>query len=92
MSKGSKRNENTRRCGPPHADIVELDDEESDTDSHTSQLWFIFLCYHNVYDICLLHDFVATLRLSALPFAWYFVLSKLALSPPHFNSCSLCFP
>ena len=36
-SKGSKRNENTRRSGPPHADIVELDDEESDTDSHTSQ-------------------------------------------------------
>ena len=46
---------------------------------------------NNVYDVCLLHDFVATLRLSALPFALYF-LSKLALWPPHFNSCSPCFP
>ena len=41
---------------------------------------------------CLLHDFVATLRLSALRSALYFVLSKLALWPPHFNSCSPCFP
>ena len=41
-------------------------------------LWFIFICYH-IYNICLLHDFVATLRLSALPSAMYFVLSKLAL-------------
>ena len=29
-------------------------------------LWFIFMCYH-IYNVCLLHDFVATLRLSALP-------------------------
>ena len=42
-------------------------------------LWFIFICYHNMYNVCLLHDFVATLRLSALPSALYFVLSKLAL-------------
>ena len=55
-------------------------------------LWFIFICYHNMYNVCLLHDFVATLRLSALPSALYFVLSKLALWPPHFNSCSPCFP
>ena len=41
-------------------------------------LWFIFICY-NIYNVCLLHDFVATLRLSALPSALYFVLSKLAL-------------
>ena len=41
-------------------------------------LWFIFICYH-IYNVCLLHDFVATLRLSALPSALYFVLSKLAL-------------
>ena len=41
-------------------------------------LWFIFICY-NMYNVCLLHDFVATLRLSALPSALYFVLSKLAL-------------
>ena len=41
-------------------------------------LWFIFMCY-NIYNVCLLHDFVATLRLSALPSALYFVLSKLAL-------------
>ena len=40
-------------------------------------LWFIFICYHNMYNVCLLHDFVATLRLSALPS--FFVLSKLAL-------------
>ena len=40
-------------------------------------LWFIFICYHNMYNVCLLHDFVATLRLSALPSALYFVLSKL---------------
>ena len=42
-------------------------------------LWFIFLCYHNMYNVCLLYDCVATLRLSALPSALYFVLSKLAL-------------
>ena len=42
-------------------------------------LWFIFICYHNMYNVCLLHDFAATLRLSALPSALYFVLSKLAL-------------
>ena len=42
-------------------------------------LWLIFICYHNMYNVCLLHDFVATLRLSALPSALYFVLSKLAL-------------
>ena len=54
-------------------------------------LWFIFICY-NIYNVCLLHDFVATLRLSALPSALYFVLSKLALWPPHFNSCSPSFP
>ena len=42
-------------------------------------LWFIFVCYHNMYNVCLLHDFVATLRLSALPSALHFVLSKLAL-------------
>ena len=41
-------------------------------------LLFIFMCY-NIYNVCLLHDFVATLRLSALPSALYFVLSKLAL-------------
>ena len=41
-------------------------------------LWFIFICY-NIYNVCLLHDFVATLRLSALPSALYFVLSKLAV-------------
>ena len=41
-------------------------------------LWFIFICY-NIYNVCLLHDFVATLTLSALPSALYFVLSKLAL-------------
>ena len=39
---------------------------------------YLFMCY-NIYNICLLHDFVATLRLSALPSALYFVLSKLAL-------------
>ena len=49
-------------------------------------LWFIFMCY-NIYNVCLLHGFVA-----ALPSALYFVLSKLALWPPHFNSCSPCFP
>ena len=54
-------------------------------------LWFIFICYH-IYNVCLLHDIVATLRLSALPFALYFILSKLALWPLHFNSCSPCFP
>ena len=53
-------------------------------------LWFIFMCYH-IYNVCLLYDFVATLRLSALPSALYFILSKLALWPPHFNSCSHCF-
>ena len=41
-------------------------------------LWFNFICY-NLYNVCLLHDFVATLRLSALPSALYYVLSKLAL-------------
>ena len=41
-------------------------------------LWFILICY-DTYNVCLLHDFVATLRLSALPSALYFVLSKLAL-------------
>ena len=41
-------------------------------------LWFIFICYH-IYNVCLLHDFVATLRLSALPSALYFILSELAL-------------
>ena len=41
-------------------------------------LWFIFICYH-IYNVCLLHDFVATIRLSALPSALYFILSKLAL-------------
>ena len=45
-------------------------------------LWFIFICCHNMYNVCLLHDFVAL----------YFVLSKLALWPSHFNSCSPCFP
>ena len=34
-------------------------------------LWFILMCY-NIYNVCLLHDFVATLRLSALPSALYF--------------------
>ena len=29
--------------------------------------------------VCLLHDFAATLRLSALPSALYFILSKLAV-------------
>ena len=53
-------------------------------------LWFIFICYH-IYNVCLLHNFVAILRLSALPSALYFILSKLALWPPHFNSCSPCF-
>ena len=33
----------------------------------------------HIYNVCLLHDFVATLRLSALPSALYFILSKLAL-------------
>ena len=41
-------------------------------------LWFIVICY-NIYNVCLFHDFVATLRLSALPSALYFLLSKLAL-------------
>ena len=41
-------------------------------------LWFIFICYH-IYNVCLLHDFVATLGLSALLSALYFILSKLAL-------------
>ena len=41
-------------------------------------LWFIFMCY-NIYNVCLLHGFVAALGLSALPSALYFVLSKLAL-------------
>ena len=41
-------------------------------------LRFIFICY-DIYNVCLLHDFVATLRLSALPSALYFVLSKVAL-------------
>ena len=41
-------------------------------------LWFRFICYH-VYNVCLLHDFLVTLRMSALPSALYFVLSKLAL-------------
>ena len=41
-------------------------------------LWFIFICY-DIYNVCLLHDFVATIRLSALPSALYFILSKLAL-------------
>ena len=45
-----------------------------------------------LFIFCLLHDFVATLRLSALPSALYFILSKLALWPPHSNSCSPCFP
>ena len=40
--------------------------------------WSIFICYH-IYNVCLLHDFVATLRLSVLPSALYFILSKLAL-------------
>ena len=35
--------------------------------------------YNNVYDVSLLHDFVATLRLSSMASAFYFVLSKLAL-------------
>ena len=50
------------------------------------------LSYLYIYNVYLLHDFVATLRLSALSSALYFVLSKLALWPPHFNSCSPCFP
>ena len=41
-------------------------------------LWFILICYH-IYNVCLLHGFVATLRLFALPSALYFILSKLAL-------------
>ena len=42
-------------------------------------LWFIFICYR-IYNVCLLHDdCVATLRLSALPSALYFVMSKPAL-------------
>ena len=43
-------------------------------------LRFIFICYH-IYNVCLLHDFVATLGLSTLPSALYFILSKLALWP-----------
>ena len=35
-------------------------------------LWFILICYI-IYNVCLLHDFVATLRLSALPSALSFV-------------------
>ena len=31
-------------------------------------LWFIFICYH-IYNVYLLHDFVATLRQPALPSA-----------------------
>ena len=34
----------------------------------------------HIYNVCLFHDFVATLRLSALPSALYFILSKLALT------------
>ena len=64
----------------------------SDRSKAVLLLWFIFICYHNIYNVCLLHEFVATLRLSALPSALYFVLSKLALWSPHFNSCSPCFP
>ena len=41
-------------------------------------LWFIFICY-DICNVCLLHDFEATLRLSALPSALYFILSKPAL-------------
>ena len=41
-------------------------------------LWFLFICYH-IYNVCLVHDFVATLRLSALSSALYFILSKLAV-------------
>ena len=41
-------------------------------------LWFIFICY-NIYNVCLLHNFVADLRLSAMPSALHFVLSKQAL-------------
>ena len=40
-------------------------------------LSFYFVVH--IYNVCLLHDFVATLRLSALPSALYFILSKLAL-------------
>ena len=29
----------------------------------------------HIYNVCLLHDFVATLRLSALPFALYFIVT-----------------
>ena len=41
-------------------------------------LWFIFICCY-IYNVCLLHDSVATLILSALSSALYFVFSKLAL-------------
>ena len=44
----------------------------------SSRTDFIFICNH-IYNVCLLHDFVATQRLSALPSALYFVLSNLAL-------------
>ena len=61
-------------------------DREKDTPSNFTDrskavllLWFTFVLYHNMYNVCLLHDFMATLKLSALPSALHFVLSKLAL-------------
>ena len=39
----------------------------------------VHICLLSYLYFCLLHDFVATLRLSALPSALSFVLSKLAL-------------
>ena len=54
---------------------------------------YSFVIIFKMFACCMiLHEFVATLRLSALPSALYFILSKLALWPPQFNSCSLCFP
>ena len=59
-------------------DIVYLKQNSAGREIKKTLMLFIFTCNH-IYNVCLLHDFVATLRLSALPSVLYFVLSKLAL-------------
>ena len=60
----------------PHPDKDELIMFGGEYFTGNQVLFAVPLPAHNV---CLLHDFVATLRLSALPSALYFVLSMLAL-------------
>ena len=53
-------------------------------------LWFIFVCYH-IYNVCLLHDFVATLKTFriALCIVFYFVQASTVTVRNHNRSTAL---